>query len=55
MALFAKLGSFAVWVATVTPAVVVPSPPSLTIGIAARDVGLLRLTVTQDNSEHTNV
>jgi hypothetical protein len=50
VALFAKLGSFAVWVAAVTPEVVVPSPLSLTIGIAARDVGLLRLTVKQDNS-----
>jgi hypothetical protein len=31
------------------------SPLSLTMGIAARDVGQLHLTVKQDNSEHTNV
>jgi hypothetical protein len=44
-----------VWLAAVTLAVVVPSPLSLTMGITARDVGLLRLTVKQDNSEHANV
>ena len=55
MVRFTKLGSFAVWLAAVTPAVVVPSPLSLTMGIDARDVGLLRLIVKQDKSEHTNV
>jgi hypothetical protein len=39
----------------VTPAVVVPSPLSLIMGMAARDVGLLLLTVKRHNTEHTNV